>query len=236
MFVNKQEKPIKKYCAWIALLAAGAHALFISLAIDDELLPFCAVLIAFFLAMYAADKGKLFELRLGIPGQAALCVGLFVLTLIARLDDVSQSETAADIIFCIVWSLICLVPAFIVGRETFKKNPVKIAFTVLFSVLLAFLIFTSSLVFIVLWTLGIGAGVLLIISGVQKGKIYICNLGMIMTSAEIIVLLSEVDLDFLGYGAVFLAFGALFLIANKIMLKKMKKPETSAETEVNGDA
>jgi len=225
VFTCKHERPVKQYAAWLALLSAGAHAAFISLAIDYDFRPFATVVGIFFLAMYIAEKSRMFELSLKLPAVSVLCAGLLALAIVSAIDDDIQDFTGKNIAFSLVWAFLCLVPAFITGRESYRKNTLKKVFTAVFLVFLAAMFVMPRLYFGVMWAFSAAAGVLLVISGVQKGKISICNFGMINIAVDIILFLAKLyDLNFLSYGALFLFLGIVFLLTNRVMLKKLKKP------------
>ena len=68
----------------------------------------------------------------------------------------------------------------------------------------------------------LATGVALVIGGVRERRLSVTNGGLVVLSALIIARFFDSDLDFLARGLAFVIVGAGFLVANLVLVKKMK--------------
>ena len=247
VLANAQPKPVKQYLAWLWLLAACAAAVILGVFATEndqsgDFEPFMLVVSmvwVFFTALYITGRGKRFDLHFTEPAAAVLAAGLPVLTAIAFADD------DAGALFMHGWrgyavllpfAAVCLVPAFLAGVPSLKGNKLKIAFTALVSGVAAMLLIIGlGLPFLTL-AFSIAAGVLVVVAGVRRGKLLVCNFGMLQIAANVFILLYDIGIkDLFWVGCVFVLTGAVFLVINRIMIKKFGARKAAAAAEADGD-
>ena len=242
VYKNKQPAPVKQYCAWLGLLGAGAHITVLAAVLTgtDGLL-FFTVPYAFFLALYVAGSTKKIALPLKIPALCALCAATYAVGLTLFFGENFSDTPVADLIGEGVCALLFLIPAAILGRGSYKKNPLRAVFTALFGVTFVLLcvlgaaqdlveaLFNEAPLEVVGLLLSASVGVLVVIGGVKIGRILPANLGMLMLAGDLfIVLIRITDAQFIWIGLTLLFIGVVFLLANKRMVKKFRLQKDAA--------
>ena len=240
IFKNRQPDPVKKYCAWLGLLSAGAALVMTEMRLEDLLLgsneTMGALLAAyaFFAALYVTGTSPRFGLRLRMPAAIVLCIGLVAMGAVGleNMNDLFTPYYKLSFMLTVplACAAVCLVPAFLVGRRSFRSEPVRIAFV---AVILA----VWALAFVMrgevqgpgYYLLSLAAGVLVTVAGVKKARLAVANLGMLQLTANLLVLLWGMDsFDYLWIGIVFIAIGLVFLFANRKMIKKFEAQKKAA--------
>ena len=255
LFKNDQIKPVKQFCVWIWLLGAGATAaggaMYAIHGTDyEDMSPmiFVSVLFCFFLALFIAGTEKRFELRFTLPVGAVLSASMPAFTAVAFVDNsfdhiLDYGPVGYAALLCLM--LLFLAPALISGKTGNKGNKIKRALIAVWALFFLSQLLLGVLVPVVTLAFSLTAGVLTVMAGVKRGKLLICNFGMVQLAANVFILLADLKTaDLFWIGAVFVLMGAAFLIINKIMIKKFEarraaqaaQRESAEESEATQDA
>ena len=226
VFKNGQPKAAKQYCAWLGLLGVGAAAFAGCWTFTVNTVQMViAVTFLFFTALYIAGRGRRFGLQLRIPAAAVLIAALPGLTAAAFIDDLVLffDLSVWEYLFLAVWAAACLFFAFRARKADEQKNDrLQTAFTALFLFYCAVLLIAGVPKAITL-LVSLAAGVLTVMTGVRRGKLPICNLGMLELAANVFILLIEIRaINLFLMGLLFVVIGVVFLVVNKVMIKKFE--------------
>jgi transcriptional regulator with XRE-family HTH domain len=236
MLKNGQIRPVKQYCAWIIVLCMGVNVTMLAGYIaefEDMAALFAAYIYVF--ALYIADKTVLFSLHLRLPALCVLCAAVFGCSTVLMMDKYADWDVeAGTLAVVLIAAAVCIGAAVFRGHASYRNNPMKIAFTALFAAFFLWMCFAHSMPQLLALAFSAGVGVLVVISGIRIERLLVANLGMLMLTADLVLVLQGMDfLNFFWMGALLLACGVIFLLANKRMMKTFKKHrnETDAAAE-----
>ena len=238
MLKNGQIRPVKQYCAWIIVLCMGVNITMLTGYITefDDLAALLAAY-AYVFALYIADRSAVFQLRLKIPALCALCAATFGAATTLLIDEFNCWEIEArTLVTVLAVAAVCIGIAVYFGRATYRKDPIKIAFTALFGAFFLWMCFAGHIPQLLALAFSAGVGVLIVITGIRIERLLVANLGMLLLTADLVIVLEGMDfMNFFWMGALLLACGVIFLLANKRMMKTFQKhkdaahlPETAA--------
>lgn len=233
VFRNGQLSPVKKYCAWLGLLSGGAYIILLAgYLTDSDGWIIATSVYAFLLALYIADTTKIFSLRLKIPAVCALCVITYGTSTAQFIADQEIDTPQTELLGLLVCAALFFGTAIGFGnRGSYRRNPLRIAFTGLFGAFLA----AVAVGWIPSWLalcFAVAVGVLTVISGVKLGRLLPANIGMLMLAGLLcLVLFRFAETDLFWIGLTLLAIGLVFLFANKVMMKKFKAQKQAAAAQ-----
>ena len=234
VFKNGQIQPVKQYCAWVALVGAGFYfSVLAGYLAEFETMTVWMTVYAYLLALYIAERTRIFSLQLKVPALCALCAVTFGAATILLMDKYNDFEIKMrPLIVGLAFAAAFLALAVIPGRGTYRKNGLKIAFTALFGSFFLWMCFAGHMPQLLALGFSAAVGVLVVIAGVKKERMLVANLGMLLLTADLVIVLNEmVGSDFLWFGAVLLVCGVVFLLANRRMMKTFKKNKEAAAEE-----
>ena len=223
VFANRQPANVKKYCAWLGLIGVCAAVPFAVARFADMqtgMLGFAMPYI-FFLALYIAGEEPHFGLRLRRPAAIVLGLGLLLAVLLSRSGDLGLPACGLELWLLLAWGALCLVPAVLRGRGTFRGEPFRILLACVFAAYLIPLAAVGEMAVTGAVFFSLAVGALAVAAGIRKGSLSTANLGMLHIAANIFMLLASMeDVDFVWIGVTFVVLGIVFLAANKLMVKK----------------
>ena len=233
VFRNGQIPPVKKYCAWLGLLAGGAYIILLAgYVTGGEGWIYGTASYAFLLALYIADSTKKFALRLKIPAVCALCAVTYGASVAQFIGDEDIHCELSEIAGLLICAALFFGAAFVFGnRGSFRKNPLRLAFTVLFGTFLM-LVTIPWFPFWLALCYAVAVGVLTVIAGVKLGRLLPANIGMLMLAGLLcLVLVRFAETDLFWIGLTLLGIGLVFLFANKLMMRKFKAQKQAAAAQ-----
>lgn len=223
----------RKYSVWVSVITAAV--IIISTCCFNSKYP-AAVLIclmlAIFTALYSADKGGDFPYPFRFISVPAIAIILSVLCydIDWLFSDYSRNYPSLP---QALTALAVTAAGIALGRKSFKKNPLKIAFVSVSAAVSASLAVCSLFnrftldfelqVFVI--SAALAASVILVISGIKNEKLSTVNLGLVMICCIIFITLIMGDFEFIYSGIACVVMGIILLLINKLLSKSFKAKE-----------
>ena len=129
-------------------------------------------------------------------------------------------------------SALLLAAGVLAGWSSYRKNPLKIAFTALFGAFFLWICFARHMPQLLALAFSAAVGVLTVITGIKKERLLVANLGMLMLTANLVAVMYGLweDVNLFFFGVVLLVCGVIFLFVNKRLMKTFKgRKEAAAE-------
>lgn len=205
---------------------------------EQPLFATICFILAFFVALYSADKGGDFAYPFRLV--AVPCISVILTVLVFEFHIFGEDMTAISASEPFIWICIAtLVAGILFGRKSFVKNPLKTVFVSCGIISVALIAFYTGVLLryprmiidpedtmqIVFMFIAIITSITLIIRGVQNAKMLIVNFGLLMLCAVAIALLIELDLDLIFNGFICAVMGVALLLVNNWMSKTFKAKE-----------
>ncbi|MBQ8209876.1 MAG: DUF2157 domain-containing protein [Clostridia bacterium] len=224
------------FSRWISVIAAYA-VVFINGIVFTEIHETLFASLAFFLALYIADKHDSYISPFKIIGIAG-CTVTSVVTVIlsaASIGAYSSEEFDAVTFIFAVFGVVLLASALIIGKKSLKKNTLKIVYCSFAALCFVVEVICSCgfedsvIVYILMLISALGMAVTLITHGALSGKFAPLNLGLVTTAVLIAYMIASlIEIGMLTAGILLLVFGVIMFTVNFLLARKMK-PERKEE-------
>lgn len=232
----------RKYSVWLTVISAVVILTCISIELAEYMLPaaFC-ILLGILTALYAADKGDDFPYPFRVIAVPGIAIILSVLCYDTEswLGGVGYLSSEPELLspgIAPFASAALLAAGVLFGKESFKKNYVKTAFTAisaltctvcaLCSVFAEFIgANTEDFLSIAMTVTALAASIILIIGGIRKAKMLTVNLGLIMLCIIIYMTIFMGRFDVVYSGIACVVMGTILLFINYRLSKAFKAKE-----------
>lgn len=225
------------YSRWLSVLAAYA-VVFINGIVFTEAPVTLFASLAFFLALYIADKNDSFSSPFKTIGLAGCTVTSVVIVLLSAgsMGGYALEKFEASTFIFAIFGIVVLASALITAIKALKKNVLKIVYcsfaVFCFAVEVVNSLFSLKddiIVYILLVVGALGMAVTLIAQGAMTGKFIPLNFGLVTTAVLIAIMtMSLIEIGMLTAGILLLIFGIIIFTVNFILAKRMK-PERKEE-------
>lgn len=232
--IKSRNNSIKyKYSVWVSVITAAV--IVISTCCFNSKYPgavFIYLLLAIFTALYAADKGgdSPYPFRFVSVPATAITLSVLCYDINWLFSDYSRNYPCVP---QAVTALAIIAAGIALGRKSFNKNPLKIAFvsvsaavSAAFAACSLFNRFTLDFelqVFVILAALA--ASIILVIGGIKNAKLSTVNLGLIMICYIVFITLFMGEFEFIYSGIACAVMGIILLLINKALSKSFKDRE-----------
>lgn len=233
VFKSRNNNIKHKYSVWVSVITAAV--IIISTCCFNSKYPwavFIYLLLAIFTALYSADRGGdcPYPFRFVSVPAVAIILSVLCYDIDWLFSDYSRNYPCVP---QAITALAIIALGIILGRKSFKKNPLKIAFVSVSAAVSAVLAACSLFnrftidfelqVFVIFAALA--ASIILVISGIKNAKLSTVNLGLIMICYIIFVTLVMGEWDFIYSGIACVIMGLILLLINKRLSKSFKAKE-----------
>ncbi len=223
----------RKYSVWVSVITAAV--IIISTCCFNSKYPGAVIiylLLAIFTALYSADKGGDYPYPFRFISVPAIAIILSVLCYDIDWLFSNYSRNYPSLPQALT-ALAVTAAGIALGRKSFKKNPLKIAFVSVSAAVSASLAVCSLFnrftldfelqVFVI--SAALAASVILVISGIKNAKLSTVNLGLVMICCIIFMTLIMGEFEFIYSGIACVVMGIILLLINKLLSKSFKAKE-----------
>lgn len=229
----------RKYAVWLCCIATIVFVSEVSLALELCSIVILFALFAFFYSIADSDAGYSVSFRtIGIIGLGLLSVILSVQDAVTEFSQSFDIDSGKNILLSIVGTAVCIIliaAGFAYDKIKYKQDNCKMAVMGIAAFIIIVSLIGSVLnidgVYIVNIIAGGALAAAFIASGVQKLKLFLINIGLLMLFTQIMQILFNLEIDTLVLGILFIIFGVAMIVINKLMSDKKRVAMSEMEDE-----